>query len=53
MAQAIVTAEAARFDGSDNMASDLNLAFWKGVTDWVSGNRTLDEALNDIDAALP
>jgi hypothetical protein len=53
MAQAIVTAEAARFDGSDNMASDLNLAFWKGVTDWVSGNRTLDEALADIDAALP
>lgn len=53
MAQAIVTAEAARFDGSDNMPSELNLAFWKGVTDWVSGNRTLDEALSDIDQALP
>jgi alpha-glucoside transport system substrate-binding protein len=53
MAKAITTAQAARFDGSDNMASDLNLAFWKGVTDWVSGNRTLDEALADIDEALP
>jgi alpha-glucoside transport system substrate-binding protein len=53
MAQAIVTAEAARFDGSDNMASEVNLAFWKGMTDWVSGSRTLDEALADIDATLP
>jgi alpha-glucoside transport system substrate-binding protein len=53
MAESITTAQAARFDGSDNMASDLNLAFWKGVTDWVSGNRTLDEALSDIDQALP
>jgi alpha-glucoside transport system substrate-binding protein len=53
MAQSIISAEAARFDASDNMPSALNLAFWKGVTDWVSGNRTLDEALNDIDAALP
>ena len=53
MAQAIVSAEAARFDGSDNMASEVNLAFWKGVTDWVSGNRSLDEALADIDETLP
>jgi alpha-glucoside transport system substrate-binding protein len=53
MAKAIVSAEAARFDGSDNMASEVNLAFWKGVTDWVSGNRSLDDALADIDATLP
>jgi alpha-glucoside transport system substrate-binding protein len=52
MAEAITTAEAARFDGSDNMASELNLAFWKGITDWVSGSRTLDEALSDIDASM-
>lgn len=51
MAQTIVEAEAARFDGSDNMASETNRAFWKGITDWVSGGRTLDEALADIDAA--
>ncbi len=52
MAEAITTAEAARFDGSDQMASELNLAFWKGTTDWISGNRTLDEALADIDASM-
>jgi alpha-glucoside transport system substrate-binding protein len=53
MAEAIISAAAARFDGSDNMASEVNLAFWKGVTDWVSGNRTLEEALADIDETLP
>lgn len=53
MAEAITKATAARFDGSDMMASELNLAFWKGVTDWVSGARTLDEVLADIDASMP
>ncbi|MBS1252180.1 MAG: Multiple sugar-binding protein [Anaerolineales bacterium] len=53
MAEAITGATAARFDGSDNMNSAVNLAFWKGITDWVSGARTLDQALSDIDAALP
>jgi len=53
MAEAITSATAARFDGSDNMDSAVNLAFWKGVTDWVSGNRTLDQVLADIDATLP
>jgi alpha-glucoside transport system substrate-binding protein len=52
MAEAITKAKGARFDGSDNMVSELNLAFWKGITDWVSGNRTLDEALEDIDASM-
>jgi len=52
MAEAITKANAARFDGSDMMASELNLAFWKGMTDWVSGARTLDQALSDIDASV-
>jgi len=52
MEKAILNAKAARFDGSDMMASKLNLAFWKGITDWVSGNRTLDQALSDIDASM-
>ncbi len=52
MEKAILNAQAARFDGSDMMASKLNLAFWKGVTDWVSGNRTLDQALKDIDDSM-
>jgi alpha-glucoside transport system substrate-binding protein len=53
MAEAITSAPGARFDGSDNMASEVNLAFWKGITDWVSGSRTLEEALADIDETLP
>ncbi|MGC9349067.1 MAG: ABC transporter substrate-binding protein, partial [Anaerolineae bacterium] len=53
MAEAIIGAEQARFDGSDNMASEVNLAFWAGITDWLSGNRTLDQALSDIDETLP
>jgi alpha-glucoside transport system substrate-binding protein len=52
MAEAITKAGAARFDGSDLMVSELNLAFWKGVTDWVSRARTLDQALADIDASV-
>ena len=53
MAESILQASEARFDGSDNMNSEVNLAFWQGVTDWVSGNRSLDEALADIDESLP
>lgn len=49
MAETIINAEQARFDGSDNMAANLNQAFWKGITDWVSGNRDLDGALQDIE----
>lgn len=51
MAETIIDAEQARFDGSDNMAANLNQAFWKGITDWVSGNRDLEAALQDIDGA--
>lgn len=51
MAEAITTAEAARFDGSDNMSESRNKAFWAGITDWVSGTSTLDEALAEIEEA--
>jgi alpha-glucoside transport system substrate-binding protein len=51
MAETIVNVQAARFDASDTMTNELNQAFWKGVTDWVSGNRDLDAALQDIDRA--
>lgn len=52
MAEAILTAEAARFDASDSMASAGNLAFWKGITDYVSG-KSIDDAAKEIDAAFP
>jgi alpha-glucoside transport system substrate-binding protein len=50
MAKAITEAQAARFDGSDNMASETNLAFWEGITNWVTGT-DLDTALTSIDEA--
>ncbi len=53
IAETIINAEAARFDASDAMSAEANAAFWKGITDWVSGNRDLDGALQDIDAARP
>lgn len=53
MAEAILEATEARFDGSDNMNSEVNLAFWSAVTDWVSGNRTLDTVLANVDETLP
>jgi alpha-glucoside transport system substrate-binding protein len=49
MAEAILTAEAARFDASDAMASACNTAFWAGVTDYVSGE-SIDDTLAAIDA---
>lgn len=51
MVETILASEAARFDASDAMSAAVNAAFWKGITDWVSGNRDLDGALTDIDAA--
>ncbi len=51
MAEAILAAEAARFDGSDSMISAGNLAFWKGVTDYVGG-KSIDQVLSEIDAGF-
>ena len=53
LVQAVTEAENTRFDGSDQMAQEVNLAFWQGITDWVSGNRDLDQALSNIDENLP
>ncbi|ACL26552.1 ABC transporter substrate-binding protein [Chloroflexus aggregans] len=51
VAEAILAAQAARFDASDAMPAAVNAAFWKGVTDWASGTRDLDTVLAEIDAA--
>jgi alpha-glucoside transport system substrate-binding protein len=53
LAQIVSEAEVARFDGSDQMDAAVNAAFWKAVTDWASGSRDLDGALQDIDAVRP
>ncbi|WP_034341984.1 ABC transporter substrate-binding protein [Deinococcus misasensis] len=46
----LLSAKAARFDASDAMPSAVNLAFWKGTTDYFTG-KNLDQVLKDIDAA--
>ncbi len=46
-------ATSVRFDGSDQMVKEVNGAFWKEMTNWVSGTKDLDTALKDIDAARP
>ncbi|WP_322816556.1 ABC transporter substrate-binding protein [Chloroflexus sp.] len=51
VAEAILAAQAARFDASDAMPAAVNAAFWKGMTDWASGNRDLDTVLQEIDAS--
>jgi alpha-glucoside transport system substrate-binding protein len=50
MAEAILGAEAARFDASDAMASECNVAFWRGVTDYVGGS-PIETVTGQIDDA--
>jgi alpha-glucoside transport system substrate-binding protein len=48
-AKIILAAKSARFDASDSMPAAVNLAFWKGTIDYVTG-KSVDQVLNDIDA---
>ena len=51
MAEAIVNAQVARFDGSDLMPAAVGAgSFWTGVLDYVSGT-DLDTVLADIEAS--
>ena len=43
-----------RFDGSDQMPGAVGSgSFWKGMTAWISGQKNLDTALNDIEQSWP
>jgi alpha-glucoside transport system substrate-binding protein len=43
-----------RFDGSDQMPGAVGSgSFWKGMVAWVSGQKDLDTALNDIEKSWP
>jgi alpha-glucoside transport system substrate-binding protein len=43
-----------RFDGSDTMPGAVGAgSFWKGMTAWIGGQKSLDEALKDIDDSWP
>ncbi len=54
VAATIQNATSVRFDGSDMMPGAVGAgAFWKEMTAYVSGSKSLDEALKAIDAAWP
>ena len=43
-----------RFDGSDTMPGAVGAgSFWKDMTAWISGQKSLNEALKDIDDSWP
>jgi alpha-glucoside transport system substrate-binding protein len=43
-----------RFDGSDAMPGSVgNGTFWRGMVDWIGGQKQLDEVLRDIDDSWP
>ncbi|MCX7023084.1 MAG: ABC transporter substrate-binding protein [Spirochaetes bacterium] len=54
VAEVIQNATAVRFDGSDLMPGAVGAgSFWKEMTAYVSGSKTLDQALKAIDASWP
>lgn len=54
VAEIILNASSVRFDGSDLMPGEVGAgAFWKSMTDYVTGAIDLDTALQQIDAAWP
>jgi alpha-glucoside transport system substrate-binding protein len=43
-----------RFDGSDQMPGAVGAgSFWKGMVAWISGQKSQDQVLNDIEASWP
>jgi alpha-glucoside transport system substrate-binding protein len=54
VAEIIQNATSVRFDGSDMMPGAVGAgSFWKEMTAYVSGSKTLDEACKAIDASWP
>jgi alpha-glucoside transport system substrate-binding protein len=54
VAQLAYQATVFRFDGSDQMPGAVGAgSFWKGMVAWVSGQKSRDQVLNDIEASWP
>lgn len=54
IAEILANADAFRFDGGDLQPAVVGAgAFWQGVVDYISGTKSLDQILADIDAAWP
>lgn len=53
VAEAIVNADAVRFDASDLMPATVGCgSFWTGMTEWTSGTITTDQALEEIQSGF-
>ncbi|HEX8939233.1 MAG TPA: extracellular solute-binding protein [Candidatus Limnocylindrales bacterium] len=48
-AQLLLNAKNFVFDGSDQMPTDMNAAFWKGILDFVKDQTKLDSILQNLD----
>ena len=47
-------ADVLRFDASDLMPGAVGTGtFWRGIVDWIGGQRSLDEVLTSIDESFP
>jgi alpha-glucoside transport system substrate-binding protein len=54
LAELLVESETVRFDGSDNMPSEVGAGtFWKEGTNWVLGTSDLDSFLSDVESSWP
>lgn len=54
VAETIQNATSVRFDGSDQMPGSVGAgSFWREITAYVSGQKTLDETVKAIDASWP
>ncbi|MFP5254842.1 MAG: ABC transporter substrate-binding protein [Acidimicrobiia bacterium] len=54
MADVLVNADPVRFDGSDNMPSEVGAGtFWREGTNWVLGTNDLDAFLDAVEASWP
>ena len=54
LAELLVESETVRFDGSDNMPSDVGSgSFWKEGTNWVLGSTDLKTFLGNVESSWP
>lgn len=54
LAQLLVDADPVRFDGSDNMPSEVGAgSFWKEGTNWVLGSTKLEDFLSSVESSFP
>jgi len=54
LAEILVEADPVRFDGSDNMPSEVGAgSFWREGTNWVLGTNDLDTFLDNVEESWP